>query len=37
MEGMLDEATEIFEVMEENDYRHDIDNYKTLILGLCIA
>ncbi|KAI8007188.1 Pentatricopeptide repeat-containing protein [Camellia lanceoleosa] len=35
MEGMLDEAMEIFMIMEENNYQPDIENFNALILGLC--
>ncbi|KAB2636830.1 pentatricopeptide repeat-containing protein [Pyrus ussuriensis x Pyrus communis] len=32
---MLDEAMEIFKVMEENSLRPDTDNFNALILGFC--
>lgn len=35
MEGMLDEAMEMFGVMEEYGYMPGIDNFNALILGLC--
>ncbi|KAE8125095.1 hypothetical protein FH972_019930 [Carpinus fangiana] len=35
MEGMLDEAMEIFRLMEENKYRLDTNNFNALILGFC--
>ncbi|MCI90066.1 pentatricopeptide repeat-containing protein, partial [Trifolium medium] len=34
-EGMLDEALEIFGILEEHHYVPDVDNYNTLILGFC--
>jgi pentatricopeptide repeat domain-containing protein 1 len=35
IEGMLDEALEIFRLLEENDYRPILDNFNALILGFC--
>ncbi|KAM7479266.1 hypothetical protein LguiA_027479 [Lonicera macranthoides] len=34
LEGMWNEAMEIFKILEESGYRHDLDNFNTLILGL---
>lgn len=35
MEGMLDEAMGIFQVMEENEHKPDVENFNALILGMC--